>query len=99
MDMSGVDEATARGIAGIEAGDALIALPMSMRPAVEIVQACLSQLRYIVPGMGKPVMLGFDFPALDIAAKWLGHAIDRAVLSDIKALEHEARRILNGSPS
>jgi hypothetical protein len=80
-------------IEGAEALD-IVNLPSDMRRVVQLVQAAASQLRIVARPMGPPVCLGFDYPAVELAAKWLGIEIDAPMFRDLREIEVEAVQIM-----
>jgi hypothetical protein len=99
--MAGVDEATARQIAGElpNAGEKedeeLVELLPELEPVVELARSCANHLHIAGGGFSRPIVMGFDLPALDVMARWMELAIDAQMTTDLRVIEAEMIRLLN----
>ncbi len=55
--------------------------------AVGVFQASATQWRWISPGMARPARTGFDYPAVQLVARVLGHKWTRGLFADLQIME------------
>lgn len=93
----GLTEEEAQTQADLISGDngpTELRLHKDLQPLIELVEACQTNWNVAV-GMGGLVRLGFDYPAFDVKARWMGIKVDRGLVSDLAVIENEALKLVN----
>jgi hypothetical protein len=76
-----------------------VAIWTELKDVITLATLSASQMKTAPRGMGGLSVLGFDRPALDVTAKWLGIRIDGRMARDIATLEAEIARVIEGRAS
>lgn len=76
-----------------------VAIWTELKDVITLAQLSASQMKTAPRGMGGLSVLGFDRPALEVTAGWLGIRIDARMARDIAVLEAEMVRVIEGRPA
>lgn len=76
--------------------DATLTLPASLAPVIDLTILTRDQVR-LVSGFGGAAVIGFDFVAVDVAARWLGIVIDPAMARDLQVIHDEALTVMRAA--
>lgn len=76
-----------------------VAVWTELKDVITLATQCASQMKTAPRGMGGLSILGFDRPAVDVTARWLGIRVNRRMALDLAALEAEAVRMIEGGAS